>query len=51
MIGYADESTLLAVVPSRGAAEDTDAEDTDDLGRVSEKCDLWGMKLILIYWE
>ena len=38
LIGYADDSTLMAVVPS--PAEFL----IRDLGRVSEWCDLWGMK-------
>ena len=43
LIGYADNCTLMAVVPSPGV---TVAESLiRDLGRVSEWCDLWGMKL------
>ena len=45
LIGYADDSTLMAVVPSpcvRFAAAESLIR---DLGRVSEWCDLWGMKL------
>ena len=45
LIGYADDSTLMTVVlfPSVGV---TVAESSiRDLGRVSEWCDLWGMKL------
>ena len=43
LIGYADDSALVAVVPSQGVrvAESLIRE----LGRVSEWCDLWGMKL------
>ena len=47
LIGYADDSTLVAVVPSPGVrvvvAESLISD--LDLGRVSEWCDLWGMKL------
>ena len=40
--GYADYSTLMAVVPSPGVRV---AESLiRDLGKVSEWCDLWGMK-------
>ena len=44
MIGYADDSTLIAVVPSPGlrvAAESL----SRDLTKVNEWCDPWGMKL------
>ena len=44
LIGYADDSTLMAVVPSPGVSV---AVRICDLGRVSEWCDLWGMKLIV----
>ena len=45
LIGYADDSTLIAVVPSPGV-NDTVAESMSrDLVKVSEWCDLWGMKL------
>ena len=39
LIGYADDSTLLYVVPFRGV------ESYSSLGKVSEWCDLLGMKL------
>ena len=43
LIGYADDSTLIAVVPSPGR---TVAEFLSrDFVKVSEWCDLWGMKL------
>ena len=45
MIGYADDSTLMAVVPSPGVRVAVAESLTRDLGRVSEWCDLWGMKL------
>ena len=45
LIGYADESTLLAVVPSPGVRVAVAESLIRDLGRVSEWCDLWGMKL------
>ena len=44
LIGYTDDSTLIAVVPSPGVA--TVAESLSrDLVRVSVLCDIWGMKL------
>ena len=47
--GYADDSTLMAVVPSPGVRVAVAESLIRDLGRVSEWCDLWshqrGMKL------
>ena len=45
LIGYADDSTLMAVVPSPGIKVTVAESWIYDLGRVSEWCDLWGMKL------
>ena len=45
LIGYADDSTLMAVVPSPGARVAVVESLISDIGRVSEWCDLWGMKL------
>ena len=45
LIGYADDSTLLAVVPSEGIRVTVAESLIRDLGRISEWCDLWGMKL------
>ena len=45
LIGYAVDSTLLAVVPSSGVRVTVAESLIRDLGRVSESCDLWGMKL------
>ena len=45
LIGYADDSTLKAVVPSPGVRGAVAESLILDLGRVSEWCDLWGMKL------
>ena len=45
LIGYADDSTLMAVVPSPGVRVAVAESLIHDLGRVSEWCDLWGMKL------
>ena len=45
LIGYADNSTLMAVVPSPGVRVAIAESLIRDLGRVSEWCDLWGMKL------
>ena len=46
LIGYADDSTLMVVVPSPGVRVAVAESLIHDLGRVSEWCDLWGMKLI-----
>ena len=45
LIGYANDSTLMAVVPAPGARVVIAESLIRDLGRVSEWCDLWGMKL------
>ena len=45
LIGYADDSTLMAVVPSPGVGVTVEESVIRDVGRVSEWCDLWGMKL------
>ena len=46
LIGYADDSTLMAIVPSPGVRVTVAESLIRDLGRVSNKwCDLWGMKL------
>ena len=45
LIGYADDSTLMAVVPSPGARVAVAESLIRDLGSVSEWCNLWGMKL------
>ena len=45
LISYADDSTLMAVVPSPGIRVAVAEFLIHDLGRVSERCDLWGMKL------
>ena len=45
LIGYADYSTLMAVVPSPGVRVAVAESLIRDLGRVSERCDFWGMKL------
>ena len=42
LIGYADDSTLMAVVPSPGVRVAVTESLIRDLGRVSEWCDLWG---------
>ena len=43
--GYADDSILAAVVPSPVIRVAVAESLIHDLGRVSEWCDLWGMKL------
>ena len=45
LIGYADDSTLMAVVPSPGIRVAVAESLIRDLGRVSQWCDLWGMKV------
>ena len=45
LIGYADDCTLMAVVPSPGLRVAVAESLICDLGRVSEWYDLWGMKL------
>ena len=45
LIGYADDSTLIAVVPSPGLRVAVAKSLSHDLVMVSEWCDLWGMKL------
>ena len=45
LIGYADNSTLMAVVPSPAVRVAVVESLIRDIGRVSEWCDLWGMKL------
>ena len=45
LIGYADDSTLMAVVPSPEVRATVAESLIRNLGRVSEWCDLWGMKL------
>ena len=45
LIGYADDSTLMDVVPSPGVRVAVAESLICELGRVSEWCDLWGMKL------
>ena len=45
LIGYADDSTLMAVVPSPDIIVEAAVSLIRDLGRVSEWCDLCMMKL------
>ena len=45
LIGYADDSTLIAVVPSPGLRVAVAESLSRDLVNVSAWCDLWGMKL------
>ena len=45
LIGYADDSTLTAVVPSPGVRVTVAESLIRDLGRVSEWCEIWRMKL------
>ena len=44
-IGYAGDSTLMAVVPSPRIRDEIAESLFCDLGRVSDWCDLWGLKL------
>ena len=45
LIGYADDSTLLSVAPSPGVRIAVAESLSRDFGKVSESCDLWGLKL------
>ena len=45
LYGYADDSTLVAVVPSPGERVAVSESMNRDLNRVSVWCDLWGMKM------
>ena len=45
LIGYADDSTVIAVVPSPGIRVMVAESLNRDLVRVNAWCDLWGMKL------
>ena len=45
LIGYADDCALMAVVPSPGVRVTVSESLIHDLGRISEWCDLWVMKL------
>ena len=45
LYGYADDSTLVAVVPSPGERVAISESMNHDLNKVSVWCDLWGMKL------
>ena len=45
LIGYADDSTLIAVVPSPGLRGAVAESLSCDLVKVSEWCDLYGMEL------
>ena len=45
LIGYADDSTLIAVVPSPGFRVAVAESLSRDLVKVIEWCDLWGIKL------
>ena len=45
LIGYADDSTLMAVVSSQGVRVTVAESLIIDLGRISEWCNIFGMKL------
>ena len=45
LIGYVDDSTLIAVVPSPGLRVAVAEYLSRDLVKVGEWCDIWGMKL------
>ena len=45
LIGYADDPNLMSVEPSPGVRVTVAESLIRDLGRVSEWCDRWGMKL------
>ena len=44
-MGYADDSTLIVVVPSAGVRVSVAESLNNDLVKVSEWCDPWGVKL------
>ena len=44
LLGYADDSTLIAVVPSQGARVTVAESLSRGLVKASEWCDLWRMK-------
>ena len=45
LYGYADDSTLVVVVPSHGEGVAVSESMNRDINRVSVWCNLWGMKL------
>ena len=45
LIGYADDSTLIPVVPSPDVRVTVAESLNRDLGKVSEWCDIWGIIL------
>ena len=45
LIGYAHNSTLMAVMPSQGGRVTIAESLFRDLGRLCEWCDLWGVKI------
>ena len=45
LIGYADDSTLMVIVPSPGVRAAVAESLIRDLGSVNEWCDPWGMNL------
>ena len=45
LIGYADDSTVMALVPSPGVRVTVAVSPIRYISMVSEWCDLWGMKL------
>ena len=45
LIGYADDSTLIAVVPASGLRVAVAESLSSDIVKANEWCDLWGMKL------
>ena len=45
LICNADDSTFIDIVPSPGVRVAVAVSLNRDLGNVSERCDLWGMKL------
>ena len=47
LVSYANDSTLIAVVPSPDVRVTVAESLSHDLIKVSECCDLWGMKLNL----
>ena len=45
LIGYADDAALMAVVPYPGVRVRVAESLSRDLVTISERCDLWGIKI------
>ena len=45
LVSYADDATLLALIPSPNVSSDVTESLDRDLSKISTWCNLWGMKL------